>query len=208
MNRILFDIGANWGTDSLDQTRHNLNTITYAFEPTPELAQHLREKSQDFKDRYHLYEMAVSDFDGAAKFNIADTPGYDWGCSSLNDFSDNLESFWPGRPDFKFNRSLEVPVTRLDSWFEKNNIILDKIDFFHCDTQGSDLKVLTGMGNYIKLIREGVIECARDQGSKLYKQNHTLSDARDFLESHGFVITRLESNDQFNNEINLYFKQL
>ncbi len=205
MSSILFDIGANWGTDSLTKTEKDPNIVTYAFEPTPELVHHLTVKSQSFSERYKIFPIALSDFDGTAKFNIADH--FDWGCSSLNDFNDNLESFWPGRPDFKFNRSLDVSVYRLDTWFEKNQIHIEKIDFFHCDTQGSDLKVLQGMGKYIDLIREGVIECARDSNSKLYKQNHTLLEAREFLESKGFVITNLRPNDHFHNEINLYFKK-
>lgn len=207
MSYILFDVGANWGTDSLSRTKTDSTVITYAFEPTPELAAHLREQSQNFKDRYHCYELAVSDFDGSAIFNIADTPGSDWGCSSLNEFSENLSSFWPGRSDFKFNRSIEVTVTRLDSWFKTNNIVIDKIDFFHCDTQGSDLKVLEGLGDYISLIYEGVIECARDQTSKLYKQNHTLDQAREFLHSRGFSVVKTQPNDPFSNELNLYFKR-
>lgn len=206
-NYILFDVGANWGTDSLDKTKFNPQVITYAFEPTPELASHLREQSKDYADRYNIYEIALSDYDGTSTFNIADSPNCDWGCSSLNEFSDNLESFWPGRPDFKFNRTIEVTVQKLVTWFETTRPNLPKIDYFHCDTQGSDLKVLQGMGDYIHLIQQGVIECAREATSKLYKQNHTLQEAVDFLQSKGFTILGVNSNDIYNNELNLHFKK-
>jgi FkbM family methyltransferase len=205
---VLFDVGANWGFDSLDKTQLNPSMETWAFEPTPELINHLTSKSETFSDRYHISPIALSDFDGTAQFNIADTPGCDWGCSSLNNFSDNLDQTWPGRWDFKFNRTIDVKVSRFDTWYKENNIQLDRIDFFHCDTQGSDLKVLEGMGDLIHLISEGVIECAREESVKLYKENHTLADAQQFLISKGFVITNLTSNDVFNNEINLHFKKL
>lgn len=220
MSYILFDVGANWGEDSLTVTRNDTNVITWAFEPTPELYQDLIKASlsgrsfrgQDhgpsYSDRYHVVPIALSDFDGEATFNIADNPDCDWGCSSLNQFSDNLNQSWPGRTDFQFNRSITVQVSRLDTWFKTNNIQLDRIDYFHCDTQGSDLKVLQGMGDYITLIQAGVVECARNNDVKLYKENHTREEMIEFLNSKGFTITNERSNDVWSNEINLYFKKI
>jgi len=205
MDYILFDVGANWGTDSLEKTRIDPRIYCWAFEPTPELINHLTDSSKFYADRYSIQPIALSDFDGTAQFNIADQA--DWGCSSLNNFSDNLNQTWPGRTDFKFNRSITVTVRRLDTWFKENPIQFDKIDYFHCDTQGSDLKVLQGMGDYISLIQEGVVECARDESVKLYKENHTRAEMVEFLTSKGFVIVVEHSNDIHSNEINLHFKK-
>jgi FkbM family methyltransferase len=207
MSFILFDVGANWGNDSLSRTQGDQNIITYAFEPTPELIAHLKEQSQGYSTRYLIQEIALSDFDGTSQFNIADNTGCDWGCSSLNTFSDNLDQTWPGRTDFQFNRSIQVQVSRFDSWYKNNNITLEKIDYFHCDTQGSDLKVLQGMGDLIQLIQEGVVECAREDSVKLYKENHTIQQMQDFLNDNGFAVTDLQPNDIFSNELNLYFKK-
>jgi FkbM family methyltransferase len=207
MSYILFDVGANWGTDSLDRTKNNQNVLTWAFEPTPELISHLTDKSKDYSDRYHIVPIALSNFDGTAQFNIADTPGCDWGCSSLNTFSDNLDQTWPGRTDFKVTRTITVQVSRFDTWYRTNAINIDKIDFFHCDTQGSDLAVLQGMGDLIGLIQEGVVECARDAQAKLYKENHTISEMHDFLNQKGFDIIGHQSNDIWSNEINVYFRK-
>ena len=208
MTYVLFDVGANWGNDSLNKTKDDPNIKTFAFEPTPELITHLQESSKDFSDRYTIIPFAVSDFNGGAKFNIADNPGCDWGCSSLNTFNDNLQETWPGRTDFQVNRVVDVRVTRLDTWFQENNIVLDKIDFFHCDTQGSDLKVLQRMGDYVHLIKEGVVECATGERGKLYKENHTEQEMRAFLESKGFRIHRTHMNDPYGNEINLFFEKV
>jgi FkbM family methyltransferase len=207
MPYILLDVGANWGTDSLNKTKDNSNIITWAFEPTPELVAHLNNESKDYSNRYHIVPIALSDFDGTAQFNIADSPGHDWGTSSLNTFSDNLDRTWPGRTDFKVTRTIEVQVSRFDTWYQTNGINFDKIDFFHCDTQGSDLKVLQGMGDLINLIQEGVVECARNEQVKLYKENHTVQEMQDFLSSKGFEITRIEGNDAWHNEINLHFRK-
>lgn len=204
MSYILFDIGANWGTDSLKRTETTPDIITYAFEPTPELANHLRNESVNYADRYHIYEVAVSDFNGTSQFNIADQA--DWGCSSLNTFSDDLERTWPGRSDFKFNRSINVQVVTLESWFEEQDLKIEKIDWFHCDTQGSDLRVLQGMGKYINLIQEGEVESAYN--TKLYKENHTFEETESFLKLKGFKIVSVDANDCYKNEVNIKFKKI
>jgi FkbM family methyltransferase len=204
---VLFDVGANFGTDSLHKTLGDPNIRTWAFEPTPELINFLTTSSQDFKDRYNIVPVAVSDFDGTAQFNIADSPGCDWGCSSLNTFNEGLDKTWPGRTDFKFNRAIDVKVMRLDTWFRETNPGIERIDFFHCDTQGSDLKVLQGMGDYLGLIQAGEVECASNEQGKLYKENHTLDDMRVFLEANGFEITAITPNDVQHNEVNVAFRK-
>jgi FkbM family methyltransferase len=70
MSYILFDVGANWGVDSLGKTSGDGNVITYAFEPTPYHLDHLRANSAGYADRYNIYPFAVSDFDGTANFKI------------------------------------------------------------------------------------------------------------------------------------------
>lgn len=200
---ILFDVGANWGQDSLERTRNDHKITTYAFEPTPILFQHLTARSLDFSDRYLVYDLALSDVDGTASFNVA--AHHDWGTSSLLPFSDGLEQTWPRRRDFYVDTVIEVNVSRFDTWFEKTNPTVHKIGFFHCDTQGTDLKVLRGMGDYIGLIQEGVIEVPDSQDVMLYKGQHTKEEAMDFLASKSFEVFKIE---QQQNEQNLFFRKI
>lgn len=205
MSYILFDVGANWGVDSLGITGGNPDYVTYAFEPTPYHLDHLRSHSSAFSNRYNIYPYAVSDFDGIANFKVVfDVNG---GCNSLNTFNDGLDKTWPTRPDFHVKEEIPVRVLRLDTWFKENNITIDRIDHFHCDTQGSDLRVLQGMGDYIHLIETGVIECASGESVKLYKENHTLAQAIEWLDTKGFVVDKITSGDEWNNEVDLYFRK-
>jgi FkbM family methyltransferase len=197
---VLFDVGANRGTDSIERTRANKNYIAHAFEPTPILYEKLCQATGDIKDRYHINKVAVSDFVGNAIFNIAGQA--DWGCSSLNTFSDNLDKTWPGRTDFKVTEKIQVNVITLESYIIKNNI--SKIDYLHCDTQGSDLKVLKGLGQYLNIVKCGVIEVPNSEQVKLYKENHTFEEAKIFLENNGFKIYGIL--DQMN-EKNVYFSK-
>lgn len=207
MSYILFDVGANWGERSLGITAGDRNVITYAFEPTPMLVNVLRNASRNFVERYTVVPIALSDTNGLLPFYIQNNPGQ--GCNSLNQFNDNLQETWGGRsPEFTVANTIMVEVMRLDSWLADNAALgIDHIDYFKCDTQGSDLKVLQGMGSYIELIRSGEAECSRDERVKLYKENHTVDEMVEFLKSKNFTITKIESNDHLDNEWNVYFKQ-
>lgn len=196
---IIFDIGANNGS-STEVERLNTNNLIYAFEPTPELISKLLDISTKYLN-YIVIPKAVSDFNGSATFNIAGQA--DWGCSSLLKFSENLNNTWPGRSDFKVTHTVEVEVIRLDKFIEENNI--STIDYFHCDTQGSDVDVLNGLGKFYNIIKEGVIEVPASDQVKLYKNQHSKEQATAWLERHGYVI---KSEKYQQNEYNIYFTNI
>lgn len=211
---VFFDVGANWGEDSLGKCKSDTNMEVWAFEPTPQLVNHLSNVSKSFQDRYHVVPIAVSDYDGTADFYIQNNPGM--GCNSLNTFNkEAVEKYFlslegvPRHDEFSSVGSIQVQVFTLETWIKDNIPDIEKIDYFHCDTQGSDLKVLQGMGEYIHLIQQGKIECSRDNEIKLYNEsNNFVEDVCEFLQSKGFDITEIESNDHLANELNVYFKKL
>ena len=62
MSYILFDVGTNWGENSLPKAQQDPNVEVWAFEPTPQLVQHLMNASQSFSNRYHVEPIALGDF--------------------------------------------------------------------------------------------------------------------------------------------------
>ena len=195
----IFDVGANDGLSFVDLPRIMPNAQFYAFEPTPELAQKIRHQFRNAA-HYHLTQKAVGETPGTATFNIADKG--DGGCSSLLEFSTELEKTWKNRDDLMVTRQIEVEVIRLDAFIIENNI--EKIDFLHVDAQGTDLAVLRSLGDEIKRVKAGVIEVPETKEVMLYKNQHTYEEAVDFLTSKGFEITRVEDSQ---NEKNLYFQR-
>lgn len=199
--RILFDIGANDGSTSipwLDDT----NNIIYAFEPTPQLCQNIINRVGN-NSQYNLFQYAVSDYEGVSRFNIAAT--HDWGTSSLLEYSDNSKIKWPDRTDFIVTEIIETKVIRLDSFIKENNIAY--INYLHIDTQGSDLNVLKGLGEYISIVEEGVVEAAYKKDI-LYKNQNTINETCELLIKYGFTIMKIWSNDQYDNEGNIQFKRI
>lgn len=200
MSKVIFDVGANNG-HTFYRNAMSGDTV-YAFEPTPELINYIKQiVSQNNIQNYHLIEAAVSDVEGTAKFNIAGQG--DWGCSSLNEFSDDLEKTWVGRTDFKVTHIVDVKVIRLDKFILENNI--EVVDFLHIDAQGSDLNVLKSLGNEIHRVKEGVMEVPNTVF--LYKNIPSKQECIEFLNSAGFEIIAIENNGPIGEEQNIHFKR-
>lgn len=200
-SKVFFDVGANNGFTSVPVARNNRDISVYAFEPTPEMIEQIESKTIGL-DNYFLTKKAVSNYIGKSTFKVAGHA--DWGCSSLLEFSDKSKTDWPGRTDLNVTQEIEVDVIRLDSFIEEHGIT--KIDYLHIDTQGSDLKVLEGLGKYIDIVVEGAMEAAAKEDI-LYKGQNTQQQSIDFLQKHGFDITGIQINDEYHNEVNIYFRK-
>jgi len=201
MKKIFFDVGANSGSEFIDLAKNNKDIMVYAFEPTPEMCEIIKTKAAGLNN-YRLIEKAVSNYEGKATFHVAGQR--DWGCSSLLQFSDKSKTKWPGRLDFVVTKIIEVDVIRLDKFIEENNI--NTIEYLHVDTQGSDLNVLIGLGHYLHIVKQGVIEAANKEDILYFGQN-TKDQCIDFLNQNGFIIDDISCNDEPCNEINIKFSK-
>ena len=198
--QIIFDVGANNGRTFLHQALDGHRV--YAFEPTPQLIQYIKSwLHPHLFPYYNLIEKAVSLENGKAIFNVSGT--HDWGCSSLLDFSDNLEVTWPGRHDFKVTERIEVETIRLDSFIAQTGNI-PYISYLHIDTQGHDLAALKSLGKYIGIVQAGCVEVPQSKEVQLYKGQHSKEEMIEFLIASGFTIKRTEHQM---NEDNLFFER-
>jgi FkbM family methyltransferase len=207
MSFVYFDVGANWGEKSIPDARINSDWVVYAFEPTPHLAVNLLSQTMQIRDRYNVVQVALSNYNGLSVFHIQNNPGQ--GCNSLNAFSENSKEIFPHfASDLVCIEKLLVTVSRLDTWFKNNSFPYEKIDYFKCDTQGSDLKVLQGMGDSIQLIRRGEAECSRSRKTALYSEDNLMEEMVEYLKSKGFRVPKIISNDHLDNEYNVHFEEM
>lgn len=198
-SKIIFDVGCCDGSSWMKEARDNPYNKVFGFEPTPELCEKIKLNKPE---NYILNQVAISDYNGKSKFQIAGQ--CNWGCSSLLEFSDKSQKYWDGRTDFKVTETIETDVIRLDKFIEENNI--DKIDYLHVDTQGSDLKVLKGLGKYLDIVKEGVIE-AGSEPNILYDGQNDICESIKFLRSNGFKIKNVIAGDHLFNEFNIYYEK-
>jgi FkbM family methyltransferase len=203
--QTVLDVGANNGSFGLNIAQQNPHIQVFGFEPTPQLCELIRGKVEELGlKNYELIPMAVSDYEGTVKFNVAGQA--DWGCSSLLDFSEGLDETWPGRTDFKVTDTIEVECITLKSFVKDRGITA--IEFLHCDAQGVDLKVMGSLGEHLKILNRGMLETASSKSVALYKGQHTIEDVVLFLVRHGFEIERMTPNDVHCNEVNVVYKRM
>ncbi len=199
---IIFDVGANDGSSTIEFAKKDINNTVYAFEANPELCRLIENKTVELPN-FKVFPKAVSDFNGVAKFNIA--PRHGAGCSSLFDYSPHMGEIWKGlKHRFEVAETIQVEVITMEKFIEENNVSV--IDYFHCDAQGADLKVLKSFGKYIDLLREGVVESSRAPETSTYEVDNTFGSLNRFLVEHNFEIMKTES-DKRRNEMNVYFRR-
>jgi FkbM family methyltransferase len=180
MRNIIFEVGANLGNDT--QNFLASGSLVYAFEPTPELHLHLKNRFKNVSN-YIPVPLAVDLENRWTTFNIAGSA--DWGCSSIHDFNPNIHQEWEGRPDFNVTDRCTVMTIRLDTFMQIYNI--DKIDYLWIDAQGNDFRVLQSLGDRIKDVNKGRCEVANDVN--LYSGvDNTVETVGNWLSSQGFQI--------------------
>jgi FkbM family methyltransferase len=203
-SRTIVEVGANYGQHTCKFV-NEADTFVWSFEPLPILSNRLKEIYKD-QENLTVIQKAVSDYNGVSQFHVSDPSGgaADYGCSSLNQFTDNIQDIWVNRPDFAFVDTIDVEVIRMDKFIEDNNIT--QIDYFHCDAQGSDLSVLKSFGDKLNVIVSGVVEGAHR--INLYSVDNTVTSIVDFLESNGFRVTNKNDQNSSSEELDVYFERI
>jgi FkbM family methyltransferase len=199
--KIKIEVGANKGTETKELASDG--SIVYAFEPTHELLiEYLWPLSRENKN-IRILPFAVDSENSFKQFNVAGH--WDWGCSSLYEFSDNLKETWPGRVDFSNTHSYIVPTITLYDFCELYKI--ETIHFLHIDAQGNDFNVLKSLKDKISIVNEGVIEASKNV--ELYKNtNNKVDTIKEYLKLNGFEIINETINDAVEAEVNIYFKKI
>jgi FkbM family methyltransferase len=138
------DIGSNIGLYSLIASdKVGKNGKVYAFEPTPETYQRLRNNILVNKfDNIVSYKKAVSNKTGIEQFSIS-LDGYDaW--NSL------------GKPsEGKIIEKITIDTISLDDFFQMNNIT--NIDLIKIDVEGWEVNVLRGGENYFRSTKSAAL---------------------------------------------------
>jgi FkbM family methyltransferase len=187
--KTIIEIGANDGNDTFNFVSQP-DTFLYTFEPVPILGDWLVQRlNERGYTNYKLLRYAVSDTEGLQQFNLSDAGG-NFACSSLNEFTDDIKDKWPGRADFRKVSSIDVRTIRMDTFIEQEGI--KEIDYFHCDAQGNDFKILQSFGKYLDKIKEGRVEAANRVN--LYKADNNVYTIIKWLMVNGFEVTEVKDH--------------
>lgn len=197
--KIYIEVGSNSGSDT---TRFISNdSIVYCFEPAMELAFKLWTQHKD-NDNVVVIPFAIDTESSIKKFNVAGINN--WGCSSLNNFSPDIHTKWPNRPDFKFTHSYVVPTISLYDFV--NVYKIDKIDYLWIDAQGHDFNVIKSLRDKLAIVKEGRCEAAYNV--RLYDSiDNDHNHITEYLNRNGFSTTIEYDKSKICAECDIHFKQ-
>ena len=169
------DVGARHGPqDLLLRYKKSFNFIL--IEPDQEEAERLREKG------YHVIPSLMGDAEGTAVMYLTRRLS----CSSIlnpdGPFKDMCTQILPGRLDV--TDTVELPIQRLDKAL---NEIGANVEYLKLDTQGAELSILNGLGDYRPLVFQ--VEVWFEQ---VYQDSCTLWDIANLLRSWGYLLADLE----------------
>lgn len=192
----IIEVGAFNGDDTLIYSQIQDSKV-WCFEPVPELYEYLKYRFEK-NNNVFVINKAISDFDGKAKFNIANKPD-SFASSSLY----KLSQFGIENTPIRFVEEIEVDVIRMDTFIKEYNI--DKIDYFHCDAQGNDFKVLKSFGNKLSIIEQGQVEV--DYKGSIYDSDNSIEKVIDYLKDNNFRITNINQQRKLDTDIKFVKKQ-
>jgi FkbM family methyltransferase len=193
--KVMFEVGANHGNDIQVFLDNNPDSRVIGFEPTPDLAAALRNRYAN-DTRVTIIEAAVDIENTIKTFNIAKSSG----CNSLHEFTDNIQTLWPGHSELEKVQSIAVQCVRLDTIMAQYNI--DKIDYLEIDTQGNDFNVLKSLGNRLSNVVRG--KCEVFYELDLYKSQNRCEIVKEWLESNGFDV-EVRLHTEHHKEADLHF---
>ncbi|KAA9014245.1 FkbM family methyltransferase [Sphingobium limneticum] len=137
----LFDVGANRGQyATMLRKDAGYKGLILSFEPNPDVFVELQKAAASDR-KWHVFNMALSDFDGTASFNIMAADQF----SSLKKPSGEQDAIFADRN--KVTKTVEMQCRRLDTLLPELVAQHGFVrPFLKMDTQGHDLSVCEGAG--------------------------------------------------------------
>ncbi len=140
---VIFEVGCNDGSDTLEFVRRFPSARIYCFEPEPRAIRRFKQKLDKSMPQVTLFELALTDSDGWIDFHQSDGENGDlpegW------DYSGSVrapKSHLTKHPRVKFEKTTRVRTTTLDKIC--NDLGVSHIDFIWMDVQGAEGDVLRG----------------------------------------------------------------
>ena len=186
--KLILDIGACDGLDSIKYARLFPCSIVYSFEPLLKNFELINKKITQYNVTNVLpIKLALSNEKGIATFHVSSgrpeeiTDDLDW------DFGNKSSSLLePNKtkeihPWLKFQERIHVQTDTLENFLNERNKKI--VDFVHLDVQGAELMVLQGAGKFIRNIKMIWLEV---ENVELYKNQPLATDVEHFLQFNGF----------------------
>jgi len=207
-NDIAIFVGAYIGDDLISYAEDNTDVYVIGFEPNIRALDVLIPRTAHL-DNVLIVPQAVSYVDGPVKFYITNLSDGDMGCSSLLEYSDNIDNL-NTHGDMKHSDTLNIMCTRIDTFLDKLNFEINSIKTLVLDVQGWDYECLLSTGKYVNIIEHGYVEVVTYENALYKGQNNIIGNVARWLYEHNFIIYDITNNDHYNpgTEMNVLFKKI
>lgn len=186
---IIIDVGTREGDDAyLIQQKLETKQI-YAIDARKEAVEKTKEKYPNFKTSH----TAISNYIGTTKFYsiLSDNPDYVGSSSIYN------KKF--RRKEYK-HEIIEVPVTTMDNFIEKNNLEYKFLDIVKVDIEGYTFQLLEGFVKHINNVKLFHLET---ELSPTHKKHVNSNDIVEYMRSKNFILvgTQYEWDTEIQDQI-------
>lgn len=170
----VFHVGANTGQELEDYQANGVQNVVF-IEAVPSVYKNLVAHCKRYPDVLPLWACCSDVDDETVNFHITNNGGES---SSMLEFGTHAKM----HPEVHVTAIIELLTVRADTLCAQNNLDLTDYDFLNIDVQGSELKVLKGMGEDLNKINYAYIEVNRDE---LYKGCARLDEVEGYLNEYG-----------------------
>ncbi len=187
-NPIIIEGGAFIGNDTLRMAKTWPDGTIYAFEPIPEIFNHLYHNTKDYQNIYPI-QLALGTQNGPSLFWPAQNPKKNRSPSQAGSLLPPKERLtWS---DITFSEPIEIPTVTLASWVKEQQI--DNIDFLWLDLQGYELPVMQASKSLIQQIPFIYTEV---HFIEAYQGQAQYTEIKKWLESIGFTMIAKDFPEQ------------
>jgi FkbM family methyltransferase len=185
--RVIFDIGACEGEDTVRYARRFPRAGIYSFEPLPGNQELYRLNLERHRvENAELVTTAMSDRTGEATFHVSsgrppeEIYGKDW------NYGNKSSSLLPPAQDdpmygwLEFKQKITVPTRSLDDFCRERSL---RPDFIHMDVQGAEHLVLAGGAATLPRVTAVWMEVSRQE---IYRGQALDTTITQVMASHGF----------------------
>lgn len=183
---VIVEVGACF----FDHTRVFLDTFSdvrlYTFEPHPRVTPSYAHLIGD-DPRCTLFPVAVGDRDGTTPMHLAQWVNEDGESSRQWEYSSSIvdcADHSPQYPNLHFPEVVEVPVTRLDTWAQAEDV--DHVDFIWTDVQGAERQLIDGAPELLK--RTDYVQLEFGERGPYPGASLTKEETIALLAGHGFEV--------------------
>lgn len=173
---LVLDIGANQGQFAKQLFAAGYDGRIVSFEALPTEHKRLQTAAQKFGGRWIIGPcLALSDKAGSARFHVT-------AASQSSSLFEPNSTFSVSAPEISDYHCIEVPTDRLDNAFRSLNIPFKNV-FIKLDTQGSELLILSGAPDLLKIAKGVMSEVSL---RALYNSQPSARDVYKHIAAAGF----------------------